>query len=141
MSLFDAQRAYSAKEDLGAGGHSYWRADIAGLYSHQVAGRGLELISRPLALADQHPAPQNSVSARPAAMAGYWYRSLGFSGENTPDPQHFAACAFPESYPSSGRLTLIVSDAGSVFAKDLGPAGGVDIYPEDPLQQGWKRIE
>ena len=141
VTLLAAERTFRAGDYLGTGEHSYWRPDIAGLRSIEVRGRALELIDRPLALADDHPATEASGATQAVALEGYWYRSIPFLGEKSPDPNRFAACAYPESYPASGRLTLIIDDEGTVYARDLGPGGRVDVYPEDPLRQGWKKVE
>jgi hypothetical protein len=120
---------------------SYWRADLAGLYSPSHSTPGSSFIDLPLALADDRPAAGRPSLGPRSAVSGYWYRALPFEGEGTPDPAHFAACAFPESYPASGRFTLVVSDAGVVWMKDLGTSGGVHAFPRDPLKENWRRID
>jgi hypothetical protein len=141
VGLVSAERIFRENDLLGSGEHSYWRTDIAGFHFLQVKGRSIQLIELPLALADDHPAPERAEIGPRAPAGGYWYRSLTFAGEKVPHPLHFAMCAFPEAYPTSGRFTLIVSDQGTIYGKDLGPGRGVEVYPEDPLGQGWRKIE
>jgi hypothetical protein len=140
VRIAQAQEQFRAGVGAASPTSSYWRADLAGLYVPSPSKPGSALLDLPLVLADDRPTGRPSLGPR-AAVSGYWYRSLPFEGEGIPDPGHFAACAFPEKYPASGRFTLLVSDQGVVWMKDLGKGGGIPSFPRDPLKENWRRID
>jgi hypothetical protein len=41
----------------------------------------------------------------------------------------------------SGLNTFIVSEGNIVFKKDLGHGNGVDVFPADPVKEGWRRLD
>jgi hypothetical protein len=60
--------------------------------------------------------PDLEHSSRPTLFRGYYYRVLPNSGGG------FAAIAYPSTYRSSGVMTFIVTQAGGVSERDLGPS-------------------
>jgi hypothetical protein len=93
-----------------------------------------------------------SASTRSAPFHGYVYRLLTAQGPNAPGGAYdyrvagrmiggFALVAFPAEYGNSGVMTFIVSHAGVVYSKDLGPdtaAAANAIAAFDP-DGSWKR--
>lgn len=132
-----AQKQFRDLDPEGSGKKSYWRRDVAGLCGFQQGGRPIGLIEDALAGADDRPVLLLGPGSPRNAKGGYWFRSLKFAGEEEPDPDRFAACAFPASYGEGGRLTFIVSQDGVVYRKDLGHGNGVQTYPADPPGEGW----
>jgi len=72
------------------------------------------------------------VGGRAEPYWGYYYRILTVQGPHAPDGAYdyvvrghmiggFALVAYPAEYRSSGVMTFIVSHAGVVYQKDLGP--------------------
>jgi Protein of unknown function (DUF2950) len=59
--------------------------------------------------------PNVENSSRPVPFHGYYYRVLPNSGDG------FAAIAYPATYRSSGVMSFIVTQAGGVSQRDLGP--------------------
>lgn len=91
---------------------------------------------------------------RPEPYHGYFYRILTEQGEHAEGGAYdylvngrmilgFALIAYPAQYGSSGIMTFIVNQNGSVYQKDLGPATdaaalALTRYDPDP---GWKKVE
>jgi hypothetical protein len=59
--------------------------------------------------------PNAEHSSRPIPFHGYYYRVLPNSGDG------FAAIAYPATYRLSGVMSFIVTQAGGVSQRDLGP--------------------
>jgi hypothetical protein len=59
--------------------------------------------------------PQVESASRPAPFQGYYFRIL-----SQPHGE-FAAIAYPIKYRSTGVMTFVVTQDGSVSEKDLGP--------------------
>lgn len=88
----------------------------------------------------------------PVPYQGYYYRILTAQGPDAPDGAYdyrahgrmiggFALVAFPAQYGVSGVMTFIVSHAGVVYQKDLGPntaaiARGIKVFNPDG---SWKK--
>ncbi|HXX92251.1 MAG TPA: DUF2950 family protein [Planctomycetota bacterium] len=138
QALLRAQNEYRQRSPSDAGGPAYWRADIAHLFRVNGRGQPVGLIEAGLARADDRPQNPLELPAPRSPLDGYWYRSVLHEGETRPDSDHVALCAFPDQYPASGRHTLLMSESGVVWAKDLGRGGGVDVIPRDPAQEGWR---
>lgn len=68
-------------------------------------------------------------------------RAIGFPNESRPDPSRFAACCFPVKYAPGIRSHYVVREDGVVWKKDLGHADGIDVYPADPLGEGWSKVD
>lgn len=113
---------------------------MAGLYTFRSGSDPIKLIEVSIAGADARAVTELPESVRPAPKAGYWFRALRFADESSPDPRRFAACAYPAS-PSSGKAMYLVSHEGVVYSKAEGWERGLEIWPADPLNDGWKRLE
>jgi Protein of unknown function (DUF2950) len=75
--------------------------------------------------------PHLQDAGKPVSFHGYYYRILSNPSSG------FAAIAYPVRYRSSGVMTFIVTQNGSVSEKDLGPntdhiAGAMTGYHADP---------
>jgi hypothetical protein len=140
-NLIGAQEQFRLKGYSADGSHTYWRGDIAQLHSLKIQGRPIGLIDPSLAAADDRPGVGPGASDARFPLDGYLYRAILIQGETQPDPQHFGLCAFPAAYPKSGRQTLVATDSGIVYARDLGRGGGVDVCPRDPAREGWRIVE
>jgi Protein of unknown function (DUF2950) len=90
----------------------------------------------------------------PIPFNGYYFRILTGQGENAPGGAKsymvngkmvsgFAFVAYPAKYRSSGVLTFIVNQDGTIFQKDLGAdtsklaASMTEYYPDSP----WRRVD
>ncbi|HUR38121.1 MAG TPA: hypothetical protein VM222_01455 [Planctomycetota bacterium] len=122
----------------------YWRKDIAGLYVQyppaDATRTPIKLIELSVASADDRPVSDLSPYAVPSAKAGYWFRALRHEGEQSPSPDRFAACAFPDT-AGAGKWTFIIDEENFVYRKQLPTQRGVDRYPADPLKAGWQRLD
>jgi len=48
---------------------------------------------------------------------------------------------FPAAYGPGIRSHYVISQDGVVYKKDLGHGKGIDVYPADPLKEGWERVD
>jgi hypothetical protein len=118
----------------------FWRQDIAGLhrslkeqadFPHKIT----EGDDRPTtALFDHAKFPPKPVDGR------FWVRAIRFANETNLDRQRFAACCFPAAYGPGIRSHYIIREDGIVYRKDLGHGKGIDVYPADPLKEGWEAV-
>jgi hypothetical protein len=122
----------------------FWRKDIAGLYAQSPEADAthtpLKLIELSVASADDRPLCDLSPYALASAKAGYWFRALLHEDEQSPSPDRFAACAYPDS-PTAGKWTFIIDEENFVYRKKLEGQRGLDRYPRDPLKSGWERMD
>jgi len=128
LAYYDAQREYSAVDHNGDGVHEYARKFVStkgkkdGLYWESPLG----LDESPLGplLAQQKP--------KGPGYYGYEYKILTGQGKDAPGGAYdyiigkrmrsgFAAVAWPVRYGDTGVMTFMVSHAGIVYQKDLGP--------------------
>lgn len=144
-----AQADFRANDRDGDGRNEFWRADIAGLYAlvnEQERRRNpgtpepIRLIELSIAGADDRPVTDIAVYTNRAAKASYWYRGLRFEDEDEPDTDRFAACAFPDSR-AAGKWTYIISHENTVYRNDLAPNRGLLVYPDDPEEAGWTKLD
>ncbi len=138
-TVASAQADFRANDRDGNGREDFWRGDVAGLYAlRSPDGNPIKLIYIGMAGADHSPKTDLSPYASKKPHCGYWYRALRHGDEAALDPNRFAVCAFPDVHSSRTRLTFILDERNTVFMKDLGRGGGIDLFPADPLQEGWK---
>lgn len=142
--------------------NDYWVADVSGLY-RIVAGEQPIAALMDLAAAAADAAPAVPIDkegeihgVRLAAMdagkpkAGYRYAVVKqyASGDKTEaydqaDGRNFgkfAVCAFPADYGVTGNLTFIIDESATVYQKDTG-GKGVDVWPANLDEAGWKKVE
>ncbi len=93
-------------------------------------------------------------TGHPSPFHGYMYKVLTAQGKDAPGgaksylagdrmADGFAILAFPAQYRSSGVMTFIVNQSGTVFQKDLGPqtdklAPAITEYDPD---QSWTEVK
>lgn len=96
---------------------------------------------------------QPGTSGKPTAFHGYLYKILTSQGANAPGGAKdylvdgkltggFAILAYPVEYRSSGVMTFIVNQDGTIFQKDLGAdtaklAAAMNEYNPD---KGWEEV-
>jgi len=150
-TITSAQADFRANDRDGDGINQFWRGDIAGLYAliprnapppppDRTFDSAIKLIELSVAAADDRPVLDIGRYAVRSPKAGYRFRALLHEEEKTPDPQRFAACAFPDT-PEAGRWTFIVDENNTIFCKELGKQRGVDRFPVDPLRAGWRKLD
>lgn len=71
----------------------------------------------------------------------FWVRAIRLPGEKEPDRSRFAVCCFPSAYGPGIRSHYVVCQDGVVYRKDLGHGNGIDLYPADPIKEGWARVD
>lgn len=71
----------------------------------------------------------------------FWVRAIRFPGEEKPEPNRFAACCFPAVYGPGIRSHYLINQNGEVYMKDLGHGKGIDVYPVDPVKEGWELVD
>ena len=97
---------------------------------------------------------QNEQSEDPMPFSGYYFRLLTSQGENAPGgatsyiengavTRGFAFIAYPAEYGSSGVMTFVVDESGTIYEKDLGPdttklAEAMTAYNPDST---WQKAE
>ena len=140
-TIATAQADFRSNDRDGNGLSDYWRVDLAGLYALESGDQTIKLIELSIAGADKKQSSGIEKFTSHGPKAGYWFGALRLAGESEPDPNHFAACAFPDTYGSSGRWSYIISDANVMYGKDLGHGNGPDVFPEDPIAEGWEILE
>ncbi|HEX7899442.1 MAG TPA: hypothetical protein VF950_16870 [Planctomycetota bacterium] len=127
-TLRAAQMDFRANDRDGDGKNEFWRKDVAGLYTLQGKdGKPIALIEVSTSQAEKTP------------KAGYLYRAIRFADEPPLDVQRFAACAYPAT-PDAGKNMGVISHEGAIYVKAAVP-GGVDVFPADPLKEGWRKLD
>jgi hypothetical protein len=141
-TIASAQADFRGNDRDGNRIRDFWRADIAGLYGLKPEGgeETIKLIEGSVAGADGRPSIALEAFVVKAPKAGYWYRALRFKGETTPDPDRFAAIAYPDS-ASAGKVMYIISHENVLYRKDVGTGAIPETYPEDPLREGWLKFD
>ena len=111
------------------GALDYWRKDIAELCRYYETH---------LAYAQAEDRP---VTARSSREQPFLVRAMRFQDEKEPDPRRFAACCFPARYGPGIRSHYIISHERVVYKKDLGHGNGIEVYPADPVKEGWEKLD
>ncbi|MBI3857617.1 MAG: hypothetical protein HY293_18200 [Planctomycetes bacterium] len=140
-SIYSAQMAFASRDLDENGVKDYWRKDIAGLFAFTPStGQPLKLIQQSVACADAASAVDLGSLGGKSAKLGYWFKSLKFPDETTPDPKRFAALAYPDN-PSAGKYFFIISDEGTTYRKRVDQGARPDTYPIDPDKEGWSKLD
>jgi hypothetical protein len=135
-----AQAHYYTTDPDGKGRKEYWKKDIAGLWSNpDKSGQQMGLIFLGDAGADAQPVIDLTRWTVPEPYSGYRIRALLQENEPIPATDRYAACLFPVT-ANAGKWTYILNEAGVIYRKELGQAGGLPVYPRDPLGSGWKKF-
>ena len=56
-------------------------------------------------------------------------------------PARFGACSYPAEYGETGTYTYIISEENTIYRKDLGRSGGIQVFPADPVAEGWEELD
>lgn len=123
-----------------------------GLYWQETADQFNSPINPLIAYA--YGTDPNSQIGQPVPFNGYYFRVLSKQGPHAPGGAKnyivdgkmtagFAFVAYPVEYRSSGVMTFIVDQSGTIFEKDLGPntvklAEAMTAYDPDPA---WHKVE
>lgn len=107
-----------------------------------------------VATAEQQGYPGNLVAGKLVPYQGYYFRILKAQGASAPGGARsyleqgrmsggFALVAWPASYGSSGIMTFVVDQGGTVFQKNLGPdtasrASAMQAFDPD---LSWTRVD
>ena len=152
LAYVDAQREYYS-EDRNADGLREYAQRFAstsgkrdGLFWETKAGEAPSPLG-PLVAQARIEGYGGKARGTPVPYHGYYYRILTAQGPGAPDGAYdylahgrmiggFALVAFPAQYGVSGVMTFIVSHAGVVYQKDLGPntaaiARGIKLFNPD----------
>ena len=138
--------------------NDFWRGDIAGLYGFcpRDSTEMVKLLEISVAGADAQPLDKSTNPPTPGKMtglayyathapkAGYWFRAIRHADEKDKldTESRFAAVAYPADYPKSGRWTYVVDESNTIYKRDLGRPGGIDVYPTDEeLKLQWAKID
>lgn len=136
LAYVDAQNDYAEKDRTGAGINTYAQRIISqpgkrdGLYWPSSQGDEASPLGEFVA---QATAQGYRVGGGRTPYHGYYFKILTRQGPAAPGGEldyvvrgkmigGFALVAYPAEYRNSGVMTFIVSHAGDVFQKDLGPA-------------------
>ncbi len=135
LAYVDAQNDYAEKDRTGAGVNTYAQRIISqpgkkdGLYWPTSQGEEASPLGELVAQATVQGYPARGGRA---PFHGYYFKILTKQGAAAPGGEleyvvrgkmigGFALVAYPAEYRNSGVMTFVVSHAGSVFQKDLGP--------------------
>lgn len=155
-AYLDAQRQYAAADRNGDGVLEYAQklgstpGQHDGLYWPADAGQEASPFG-PLVAAS---APYLKGHRQGDALRGYHFRILTRQGQSAPGGAFnyvingrmlagFALLAYPSEYGQSGVMTFIVSNNGTIYQKDLGPAtarAAAKITQFNP-DASWRRVE
>lgn len=157
LAYVDAQDEYADKDRTGAGPGVYAERFISnpgkkdGLYWPTSAGEEESPLGELFAKASKQG---YKAGEGRSPYHGYYYKILTKQGPHAPGGAAnyvvdgkmiggFALVAYPAEYRNSGVMTFIVSHAGAVFQKDLGPdtdeiAEKITAFDPDST---WKRAE
>ena len=138
QAIVDAQRDYASEDRDGDGVVTYARKLIStpgkrdGLYWKTKAGEPPSPLGELIAHASGEGYGKDN-SKGPKPYHGYYYRALKGQAKSGDSPAFdyvvhgraiggFAVVAYPAKYGSSGIMTFIVNQDGTVYESDLGPS-------------------
>jgi hypothetical protein len=159
QAIVDAQRDYSAEDRDGDGVVAYARRIIStpgkrdGLYWKTKAGEPPSPLGELVARASSE-GYGNDKSSAPKPFHGYYFRMLKGQAKTDSAPAFdyvvrgraiggFAVVAYPAKYGTSGIMTFIVNQDGTVYEADLGPstqAKALTMTRFDP-GKGWTAVK
>ena len=138
-----AEAEFRANDRDGNGILDFWTGDVSGLYAIKgVDGRPIKLIEISVAGADAHSVTDIHLLTKTEPKSGYHYRSLHPPGEKDGrHPARFGICSYPAQYGEGGKYTFIITEMNTIYKKDLGRSGGIQVYPADPVAEGWVEFD
>lgn len=157
LAYVDAQNDYAAKDRTGAGSGIYAQRFVSaegkkdGLYWSAAQGEEESPLGELFATATRQGYKAGQTRS---PYYGYLYKILTKQGPSAPGGTAnyvvngkmiggFALVAYPAEYRNSGVMTFIVSHAGTVYQKDLGPntAELAEQIPAFDPGAGWKKVD
>jgi hypothetical protein len=145
--------------------NDYWVADVSGLYRIQPGGNAIRMCEKAAAEADAEPLPAGekkfakkedtvdlgpALGDKPNPKSGYWFRVMKnyeSNGKSVPYDEgngrcvdRFGVCAYPAEFNKTGRRTFILSEGGTLYWKEM-DGKPADTFPDDPVKDGWKKME
>lgn len=150
-SAVTAQADFRANDRDGDRINNFWVKDVAGLYGIETGGEPIKLIMIEIAQADRSAGRGRYASVKEEkTSAGYSFavlkgcreggKSIVYDDGKGRCLARFGLIAYPAPYPQAGRLTYIVNEGNTIYAKDTG-GKPVDEFPQDPEKEGWKPID
>jgi len=153
LAIYDAQREYAETNHDGEGVLAYASKMVSSPSRHD----GLYWPTGP----DENPSPLGEAfvdaSARNAQNKGYYgyhYRLLESQGPHAPGGAYdyvvrgklfggFAVVAWPVKYGETGVKSFMVSHAGQVYERDLGPQGAAKAEAMKSFDPGpgWNKVD
>lgn len=156
LAVLDAQQEYAARDRTGQGPGVYAQRIVSragrkdGLYWDAAAGEEQSPLGE---LAAQAAAEGYAPGERPRPFHGYIYKMLRRQGPAASGGAidyvargrmigGFALLAYPAEYGRSGVMSFMLSHAGKIYQKDLGPrtsrlAAGINSFNPD---KGWEQV-
>ncbi len=141
-TLAAAEADFRANDRDGNQANDFWTGDVSRLYFMKVKGEELRLIDRSIAEADDNPAEP----VHQQAKAGYRFAAVDIDAEGEPydagsgrHPAKFAFCAYPETYPATGRMTFLLNENHEMWKKDTS-GESVERWPRNPAAEGWQPL-
>lgn len=153
LAIVDAQREYASRDPMKAGVPVYARRLVSapgrkdGLYWEAAPGEAPSPLGPLLAKAQLGEAQEKG-------YYGYRFRLLYSQGSDAPGGAYdylvkgrmiggFAVIAWPVRYGETGVMSFMVSQAGDVYERDLGPdtaqaAGAINVFNPD---KGWDKAD
>ncbi len=145
-TIATAQADFRANDRDGNKIQDFWTADVAGLYcvktvdSTSAANKLIELSvasadSDPIAALGQYT-PAITAYANQGPKAGYWYYALMTDDQTTEtyraatggspavgtvhyNTSKFGFITYPDSYPSSGKISFILNEGNTMFKRQM----------------------
>ena len=140
-TIASAQADFRANDRDGNQVADFWRGDITGLYTVKgTDGQPIKLIELSVTAADDRPVTDLSRYALQSPRAGYWFRALRRKDESEkPDPNRFAACAFPATV-TAGKYMFLVTEENIIYRRVF-EGQPPEFCPDEPLKSGWEKLD
>jgi hypothetical protein len=158
-AIVQAQQDYANQAQTGEDGKQYAQKFLSdadkhnGLFWKTAAGEPASPLG-PLIVSASNEGYRRGAGGKPTPYHGYIYEMLTGQGEHAAGGAHsylqdgkmtggFAVLAYPASYRSSGVMTFMVGQDGTVYQKNLGPNTGklapsIKIFDPD---SSWHPVE
>lgn len=159
-SFVTAERDYASKDRNGDGVLEYARKFVStpgnqdGLYWDAAKNEEESPIGPLMVAATAEGYEISKAHSEPTPYHGYYYRILTYQGPDAPGGKYdyiinghmvggFALLAYPAKYGSSGVMTFLVNQNGTIYEKDLGEnteevAKAINEFNPDKT---WEKVE
>jgi hypothetical protein len=151
-ALATAEADFRTNDRDGNGLHDFWVGDVSGLFRYTLNSKEIKLIDKSIADADASPLKMQNLAPlkreQPVSKSGYFFAAIAkYVDKEMSESYHtggyrnnhkFGFAAFPADYGKTGRHTLVVSETGTVWKKDLG-GKPPEAFPESPSKEEWEK--